>query len=220
MMVVMLTCAAADGRHVIGSTPVPAAIIGSYGDHPVAWHVRPTGQPSWTNAEVPPWALGQGRYLVSTAWTYRCDAGGPLTHGIDCSNPARTSLVSAPEIDSYPAAVIPRAIGGIVQDYRRNYYAIFSEQTIGGRTLAVEHGETKNESIDGQLYQGTVDADPAACAFDTGGSQWERRLRLAPARRWGFQSTSQQMTAQIVAGELSCSVFVLGLCRGTPARGQ
>lgn len=108
--------------------------------------------------------------LLSTAWTYRCEAFVRLSLPLACNDHAHTALVSSPEINDYSALTIPRVgRGGVVEDYRRNYYAVFSQQTIGGHTLAIEHGEDKNEAVDGQLYQGTVFADSAACAFDDGG---------------------------------------------------
>jgi hypothetical protein len=104
-------------------------------------------KPANAHTEVPPYLLPDRRgLLLSTAWTYRCGLTR-LDLVNDCSN---SWLHTFGDAHFFPPAEMPN------RPWRRNYHGSFSAELLGGALVQFNHGENKNERIDGRAYQNTV----------------------------------------------------------------
>lgn len=106
--------------------------------------------------EIPPWLL-EGRVLVSSSSSALCRIEGVLAAfmggvGFDCQLLSAGTL--SPTISEEDLAAIP--------PWRRNYHALFSIHDAGDLTLAVGHGENKNERIDQRVFLNTINLDVGA----------------------------------------------------------
>ncbi len=123
--------------------------------------------------EVPPVSLDDRRTFFTTSYTWSC-----LTHWArsDTSIPVRDcSYVQYPETRPTPneGYIAPDQLDKSHMPWRRDYSGILSAHVVpdsiySSQVIAIIHGENKNELVDGNYYQNTVDKQVSASTCYSG----------------------------------------------------
>ncbi len=103
--------------------------------------------------ELPSWQISGGwnQHFISTAWTWHCASPDNLLSGPVTFNANYCAIVTRSEAHFFQPDQIPPNT-----DWRRNYQGVFSVFPLGGKLIAISHGENKNEKIGESYYQNTI----------------------------------------------------------------
>ncbi len=109
--------------------------------------------------EIPPWQIGGGwhQLFITTAHTYQCATPIDLTKSALRLDSRYCSLSSRGDtLGRTPSTISSNT------DWRRNYYGVFSSHSMGGRIVSFMHGENKNEKIENNFFQNTINKNVQA----------------------------------------------------------